>query len=769
MKRQSIIGLLAVLLMVIAVYYSYYSLVPHSISGETTPKSEFSTFRAMNLINQMTAERHFVGTSYHTKVREFIIEELEKYGLKVEIQKQFSLNEKWKGATINHNILARIKGKQKGKSLMLLSHYDSAPPDSKGASDDAVGVATILEGIRAYLNKGEKPKHDIIILISDGEEIGLVGAKAFVEHHPWAKDVGLVINFEARGSGGPSYTLLETNGGNAKMVNEFVKANVSYPVANSFLYSVYKMLPNDTDLTMFREIGDIEGYNFAFIDDFFDYHCVTDNYERVDINTVEQQGDYLMHLLNYFSARDVDNLKSDKDLVFFNFLNLTVLSYSFSWVKPVFFILLLAFFVLIFIGIRKKKLKFVSILKSLLLFSISTILAISISYFGWKLILTLHPSYLDILHGFPYNGHYYIAAFSFLIISIFVIVYNILFKDLNTAELISIPISIWLVVNGVFAFILPGASFMIIPVGLSLVILALEIFYKLNVYLKIVLYMLLLLPGLVIISPFVDMFPVGLRMVAMPVSAVFIVLLFSLVYPVIRLSDLHKQFGLVAFLLFIIAFSDAEINSGFSAERPKPNSINYMNYVDDGQAYWETYNHVIDDWLREIMGGDMLEGTHNGVRIDSKYHTDISYHSKAENIELPLSKFKITQDIIIDGLHNIEVKITPQRKVDRIDLLVTNDVEFGLLEVNGEYYSKRNLVFSGVNRKIISYYFTEEDESLTFRFSYYPDFKPEILMYEISYDLIGDSRFNIGKRPKGLIPMPFIINDAIVNVKKLEF
>src|SRR5690606_39231039 len=113
------------------------------------------------------------------------------------------------------------------------------------------GVATILEGVRAFLESGERPKNDIIILFSDAEELGLNGADLFVREHPWAKEVGLVLNFEARGSGGPSYMLIETNRGNAKLIEGFSRAGVQYPVANSLVYSVYKMLPNDTDLTVF--------------------------------------------------------------------------------------------------------------------------------------------------------------------------------------------------------------------------------------------------------------------------------------------------------------------------------------------------------------------------------------------------------------------------------------------------------------------------------------------------------------------------------------
>jgi hypothetical protein len=83
--------------------------------------------------------------------------------------------------------------------------------------------------------------------------------------------------------------LIETNKGNASMIENFARADPPYPVATSLSYSIYKLLPNDTDLTVFREVGDIEGFNFAFIDDHFDYHTAIDNYERLDRTTLEHQ------------------------------------------------------------------------------------------------------------------------------------------------------------------------------------------------------------------------------------------------------------------------------------------------------------------------------------------------------------------------------------------------------------------------------------------------------------------------------------------------
>jgi predicted NAD-dependent protein-ADP-ribosyltransferase YbiA (DUF1768 family) len=79
------------------------------------------------------------------------------------------------------------------------------------------------------------------------------------------------------------------------------------------------MLPNDTDLTAFRETADIPGFNFAFIDDHFDYHTVQDNFENFTPESLEHQATYLMPLLTHFSNADLSNFavrpfKEDGDI-----------------------------------------------------------------------------------------------------------------------------------------------------------------------------------------------------------------------------------------------------------------------------------------------------------------------------------------------------------------------------------------------------------------------------------------------------------------------
>jgi hypothetical protein len=66
------------------------------------------------------------------------------------------------------------------------------------------------------------------------------------------------------------------------------------------MYSIYKKLPNDTDLTVFRKDANINGFNFAFIGDHFNYHTAQDSYERLDRESLLHQADYFTTSLNYF-------------------------------------------------------------------------------------------------------------------------------------------------------------------------------------------------------------------------------------------------------------------------------------------------------------------------------------------------------------------------------------------------------------------------------------------------------------------------------------
>jgi len=689
-----------------------------------------------------------------------------------------SLNRKWRSASNTKNILARIKGTEKGKSLLLLSHYDSAPHSSLGASDAGSGIVTILEGIRAFLASNPNPKNDIIILISDAEELGLLGANAFVKHHPWAKDVGLVLNFEARGSSGPSYILMETNGGNKNLVQAFNKANPKYPVGNSLLYSIYKMLPNDTDLTVFREDANINGYNFAFLDNHFDYHTAQDSYSRLNKNTLQHQAEYLMPLLNYFANSNLENLGADEDYVFFNFPAFGLINYPFSWVTPMIIISTALFFLLLIVGFKRKKLKF----KSIFIGFIPLLIALSVSgiftFYGWKLLLKIHPQYNDILHGFTYNGYYYMSAFISLSIWLTLAMYHKYLKNHLSINLLVAPIFIWLLINFLISMYLPGAGFFIIPVFIALIILAVQLFTKENQTQKVIYYTVLVIPMIIIFAPLIPIFPVGLGLKMIAISSVLTVLTLGLFIIIFSSYKQLRKIGQLFLFIGVLLLISASFSSGYSTNKREPNSILYVLDADKQEAYWVSYNTKTDAFTKQFLGDNPIQGSFIKSTSASKYGSHFKLHKKTKVVQLNQAVVSIVKDTILENERHIELQIIPQRKTNRLDLLSINTLHFKTFSLNGgtlKVKDEKEYVFTTKNSKhILSYYFTQENEVLNLAFSIPKDEKPTLEFFEASYDLFTNPLIkqisnNPNPRNAVMMPMPFVLNDAVVIKKKIDF
>lgn len=751
------------LLAILAVYWSFKSLMPSYEPEQKVEATSFSVNRALTHVKNLSLEPHAVGFDGHKKVASYIIGELNKMGLETITQEGYTAGD-WGNLSKATNIMAKIKGTASGKALLLLSHYDSSPHSSLGASDAASGVATILEGIRAFLANNKTPKNDIIILISDAEELGLNGADLFVKKHPWTKNVGLVLNFEARGSGGPSYMLIETNRGNGKLIKEFTKANPEYPVANSLAYSIYKMLPNDTDLTVFREDADIEGFNFAFIDDHYDYHTALDTYERLDRKTLAHQGTYLMPLLSYFSESDLTNLKSLNDYVYFNVPFFKLISYPFEWIWPMFGLAMLLFIVLLIVGFRKKALDAKSVLKGFVPMLSALLINGLFGYYSYSALKWWYPGFKDMLHGFTYNGHAYILAFAFFSLSVCFFFYN-RFKKISTPNLLVAPIFLWLIICGLVAYYLKGASFFIVPLfGLLAAFMVTINQQKPSPFLL----LFLALPAIFIYAPFIKMFPVGLGLKMMVAATVFVTLLYFFLLPLLGLSRHKFRFVVLSFLLFLMVSIGAHINADFNEERPKPSSLLYVYDADTNKAKWATYDNVLIDWNSQYLNNKNVpkQNADSGKTISSKYGTGFTYTSEAPTKSLAHPETRITRDTLIGEKRLISLCITPKRPVNRLEVF-TNEIVLDQAAVNGielsEFYLKNRR-----HGKLITHYINDNDYT-EIELEFQKDQVLELTLYEASNDLLKNSQFSVPQRPKNSIPMPFVLNDATLIIKKLSF
>lgn len=756
---------LSVLFLAVTTFLVYYTLMPQTVEKTESSLSEFSTKRALKKLEHLTKEPHYVGSENHKTVADYLQKELKSLGLETSIQEGYSFSE-WGNLVKCRNMLARIKGTDNSKALMLLSHYDSAPHSkSLGASDDGSGIVTILEGLRTFLHNKTPHKNDIVILFSDAEELGLNGAGLFVTEHKWAKEIGLVINFEARGSSGPAYMLMEVNQGNANMVEGFTQAHPKFPVSNSLMYSIYKMLPNDTDLTVFRERSQIQGFNFAFIDGHFNYHTAQDDMEHLSKTTLAHQGENLMPLLNYFSNANLNALDATEDKVYFN-TPIGFLSYPFSWNIPLVVVALVLFLGLCFVGFGKRILNGREIAKGFLLFFGALIASGTVTFLGWRILLNLYPEYGEILHGFTYNGHAYIGAFVFLTLAISFFFYKKFSTESQVMNYSIAPLLLWIVLNFALAFSLPGAGFFVLPVFASLLMFS---YFILTQKTNSLLNLLLALPAIALYVPFITMFPVGLGLKILFGSALLLVLLFGLLLPVFGAFNKKGAWSLLMVLISIGFFAEAHLNSGFDKGKAKPNSLVYMYDADKDRAVWTTYDNVLDDWTKNYLGEHPKPASElKKYSLPSKYKTGFTFLALAPVKDLPSPTIAFLRDTIIGNQRHLTIKITPNRKVNRYEIFANEKAVIHNLRANRQkLLGQQGSIHPRNGRIIISYYLTD-NEPLELQFNTPKNTLLDLELMESSFDLLENPLFSIPERPASMMPKPFVLNDAVVLKQRIK-
>lgn len=311
----------------------------------------FSSSRAMSSLIEIAQRPHPTGSPEHARVRSYLVERLRGLGLEPEVQTTLSVvqgQEALRAATVR-NVIARLPGTASTGAVLVTAHYDSREL-SPGAGDDGSGVVTILEALRA-LRTGGALRNDVIVLFTDAEELGLLGARAFVDQHPWIADVALVLSFEMRGAGGPSI-MFETNDRNGWVVRALDELDPApEPYANSLAYEVYRRMSNDTDFAPFKNAGK-QGLNFAAIGRANVYHQSTDRPESLSEATLQHHGLRALAALRHFGRADLGVVDAP-NVVYFTAPLLGLVVYDATWVLPISGALVVLLLAVALIGLRR--------------------------------------------------------------------------------------------------------------------------------------------------------------------------------------------------------------------------------------------------------------------------------------------------------------------------------------------------------------------------------------------------------------------------------
>ena len=276
-----------------------------------TDPAAFSAVRAKETIAAIAKAPHSVlDSEAHEAVYSYLCAELRSLGLEPVTTSYPSPPLRYL-ETDNpiKNISATMDGAS-DNAILLVAHYDSAygydgalkkavKGESFGACDDGYGIATLLETLRALKALGKPLQNDVIVLFTDSEETGCAGAEAELKNNLAAyKNVRFVMNLEARGVRGPAL-MFETGAKNAA-VTAYYARHARSAASFSFATAVYSVMPNDTDLTNFKNYG-FQGLNFAVIDGMEYYHTAGDSLSNVDLGSLQHYGNQVLSVTRSFA------------------------------------------------------------------------------------------------------------------------------------------------------------------------------------------------------------------------------------------------------------------------------------------------------------------------------------------------------------------------------------------------------------------------------------------------------------------------------------
>jgi hypothetical protein len=267
--------------------------------GADAPATVFSTERAMVDVREIAQRPHPVGSADHARVGAVLLQRMAALGLQTSTQtgalspaavRRLERDGGSAAGVELTNLIGVLPGRDPNlPAVALMAHYDTVP-GSPGAADDSTGVAAILEAVRAIRARGPADR-TLVVLLTDGEELNLDGARAFWGGHPLRDRIGAVINLEARGGGGRAM-MFETGRGNAETIAMFARAGgraTGGVSSNSLAVFVYELMPNGSDFTIPRARG-VQGINLAFIGRPEQYHAASSTPEALDKGSVQHIG-----------------------------------------------------------------------------------------------------------------------------------------------------------------------------------------------------------------------------------------------------------------------------------------------------------------------------------------------------------------------------------------------------------------------------------------------------------------------------------------------
>lgn len=449
-------GGLALLVLAAIVALAWVARRPPSPVSASAPDAAFSAERAsVHLARIAGGGPTPIGSTGSDRVRDHVVQVLSDAGLAVEVHRGMGLRT-FADTTVAgrvDNVVATLPGRDPTGQVVLVAHYDTTF-GTPGAADDKAAVAAMLEAARA-LTSGPLLRNDVVMVLTDGEEPGLLGASSLIARGRLDPRDSVVLNWEATGNTGPS-VLFETSQGNAALIGAFA-ASAPHPVGDAAMAALYEAGAQNTDFTVFRDAG-FGGLNFALIDGIAAYHHPADTPEHLESSSLQHHGANMLGLTRGLGVVDLRGFNSGRDATFFTVFGMVVV-YPMWLVWPLAVVAAAAVVGLAVLARRRRCTTVPGLLAGGAAALVPMVVAPLAALGLWQALVAVRPGYAALFMGDPYRPMLYRWALAALTVTVLLAWWLALRKRIGSQNL-AIAALAWLAALGVVAAaLLPALSY----------------------------------------------------------------------------------------------------------------------------------------------------------------------------------------------------------------------------------------------------------------------------------------------------------------------
>ena len=725
----------------------------------------------MQDVRAIAARPHPVGSAANAEVRDYLVRRLQALGMNVSVQNTTSVLTFGTARAVHvENIIATRKGIASSKAVLLVAHYDSETK-APGAGDDGYAVAAILETLRA-LESHPPLKNDLFVLMTDGEEPGLFGARAFVDEYPISDSIGFGMNFEGRGNSGPSM-MFETTPNNGWVIRQFNDA-VKNKVAFSLMVDLYRLLPNSTDFTFLKErLG--SGLNFAHIGGAEFYHGARDDPSHLDQCTLQHHGESMLASVLHFGNINLHTTQQP-DVIYFPFLVPRFIVYPVSWNIPLATFVTLLFIVVLIDGTRKGQLRMRRIFIALAVFLARVILAGVVVFVLWMYLGPKNPEFELLYLQRIYHGSWYLGGFIAFALLFGVLYHRALAEKLGVHNLAIGALLLWLAACWGAALYLPDGSYLFewpLLFALGGVVFSMREPNPLEPALSTTFVVALCaVPGLFLYSQLIDLVYQGMTLLVAGIIAVLVVFLLGAMQHLLAVIATRKRWLEPSILILVMGACIAAgvTSKGSSPKYSRPDSIVYACNKDSGSAEWITFENKTDRWTRQFFGAkkDTTPISWFFPAVSDRFLT-----SRAPVVSLPDPVVRVLEDTRTDTVRTLKLRIGSTQEVIEQSVVADSDDIVYEARVNGKPFVDIERYVPQIRRYVqrrtkpwLLDYFGQDCE-LELKI---PRRLPLHLRVIQRFPGIPQQAMNgLSPRPDWTIPRPFYPTDLSIVAKKFSF